>query len=69
MTRGRNGAAQCSQRLTHFSVSAVGGPIALPEAQFIYQKWVSNAIKMMIGIGTPSTNSKSERMVDLPELN
>jgi|GEM_PF-2559427 hypothetical protein len=32
-------------------------------------QWVSNAIKMMIGIGTPSNNSKSERMVYLPELN
>jgi hypothetical protein len=36
-------------------------------AIFICQKWVSNAIKMMIGIGTPRNNSKIERMVYLPD--
>jgi hypothetical protein len=44
-------------------------PRSKSAAIFICQKWVNNAIKMMIGIGTPSTNSKSERMVDLPGLN
>jgi hypothetical protein len=32
----------------------------------VTSQWLINAIKMTIGIGTPSSKSKMERIVDLP---
>jgi hypothetical protein len=31
-----------------------------------YQQWLTSAIKMMMGIGTPSSKSKIERIVNPP---
>jgi hypothetical protein len=33
-----------------------------------YQQWLKSAIKMMMGIGTPSRKSKIERIVKPPQL-
>jgi hypothetical protein len=33
-----------------------------------YQQWLTSAIKMMIGIGTPSRKSKIERIVKSPQF-
>ena len=33
-----------------------------------YQQWLKSAIKMMMGIGTPSRKSKIERIVKHPQL-
>jgi hypothetical protein len=33
-----------------------------------HQQWLKSAIKMMMGIGTPSRKSKIERMVRSPQI-
>ena len=41
----------------------------VPDNSEIYKWWVKSAIKMMMEIGTPSSQSKIERMVNLRNRN
>jgi len=41
--------------------------IRVAQSQRRYQQWLKSAIKMMIGIGTPSRKSKIERIAKPPQ--
>jgi hypothetical protein len=42
--------------------------IRAAQSQRPYQQWLTSAIKMMTGIGTPSSKSKIERIVKSPQF-